>query len=86
MHIAGSMNSAIENICKTCNNSDDRLKVAAIDMLTCLFDHSSVSNKYYLLFIVKYYLLFFILNTGKGEILVLNLYIRKIQPYEKLLV
>ena len=45
----GSMNTAIENICKTCSNSDDRLKVAAIDMLTCLFDHSSVSI-YYLIF------------------------------------
>jgi len=44
-HYKRSMNSAIENICKTCNNSDDRLKVAAIDMLTCLFDHSSVEEE-----------------------------------------
>jgi len=40
-----SMNAAVQEICKTCTNSDDRLKVAAIDMLTCLFDHSKVEEE-----------------------------------------
>ena len=43
------MNAAVQEICKTCTNSDDRLKVAAIDMLTCLFDHSKVCILYKLL-------------------------------------